>query len=38
MSYQETAENTLRAAIADSDPLTKAWGTGVVTRLQPDQP
>jgi len=25
MSYQETAENTLRAAIADSDPLTKAW-------------
>ena len=26
MSYQDTDDNTLRAAIADADPLTKAWG------------
>jgi len=26
MSYQKTDEHTLRVAIADADPLTKAWG------------
>jgi hypothetical protein len=26
MSYQDTDDNTLRAPIADADPLTKAWG------------
>ena len=40
MSYQETEEHTLRAAIAAADPLTKAWGlellrVGNLTKREP---